>query len=736
MTIPRAVIAERKSGQSKIQIACQALLRAFSLSPHKIKRASVGEETPKTASTPTGAVFLSYASQDTEAATHICNALRGAGIDVWFDQSQLRGGDVWDQKIRREIHDCTLFIPIISANTASRHEGYFRLEWDLADQRSHMMARDRAFILPVSLDATPSAGTDVPESFHRVQWTRLSAGETPPQFVARILQLLTSEPRAPTSTRPPATQAAPAAPTSRVAAVTSPRSKPTMRLIVAAMVTVTLAYFVVDKFWIGKHTSTSEPVAPVTPATASRTGAALAAFAPPPHSIAVLPFVNMSGDQEQEYFSDGLTEEILNSLARINELQVSARTSSFAFKGEKADLATIARKLNVGTILEGSVRRSGHTIRITAQLNNALTGFHLWSQTYDRELRDVLRLQTEIATAVADALQVTLLGNVSTKIALGGTQNAAAFDAYLRGLKAFNTAQNPEDAIAAYTEAIRIDPNYALAFASRSTALVAYAGGAGIGNQTAIRNLFAKAQADARQAIRLAPELAEGYLALGFFFTFGSLDFTQASAALERAMALGPGNALLLGEAGRVFTFTGHFDAGLAAARRAVVLDPLNPRSHEVFGEASYFARRYQDAVAALGDVISLESDFQRAYGYRGLAYYGLGDLQGARSSCEAKSGAWVSQWCLAVAYEKLGRHADADAQLKKMQAALGDTSAYQYATIYAQWGNTPSALEWLSTAMRVRDPGVAYVKTDPLLDPLRKEARFQAIERELRFPD
>src|SRR5262250_2280836 len=153
----------------------------------------MGDESPKPANTPTGAVFLSYASQDAEAATRICVALRGAGIEVWFDQSELRGGDVWDQKIRREIRDCALFIPVISTNTASRREGYFRLEWDLADQRSHRMARDQAFIVPVCLDATPGAGTDVPESFHRVQWTGLPNGETPPEFVARIKRLLTGE---------------------------------------------------------------------------------------------------------------------------------------------------------------------------------------------------------------------------------------------------------------------------------------------------------------------------------------------------------------------------------------------------------------------------------------------------------------------------------------------------------------------------------------------------------------
>src|SRR5579864_7808704 len=161
------------------------------------------------------AVFLSYASQDQEAAERISGALRAAGIEVWFDQSELRGGDAWDQRIRHEIHDCALFVPIISANTASRHEGYFRLEWDLADQRTHMIARDRAFIVPVCLDATPGAGTDVPESFQRAQWTRLPGGVTPAAFVERVRRLLSAEQsQGPTGT-PSAATHVPAAPSTR-----------------------------------------------------------------------------------------------------------------------------------------------------------------------------------------------------------------------------------------------------------------------------------------------------------------------------------------------------------------------------------------------------------------------------------------------------------------------------------------------------------------------------------------
>jgi len=397
----------------------------------------------------------------------------------------------------------------------------------------------------------------------------------------------------------------------------------------------------------------------------------------------------------------------------------------------------VARKLNVASVLEGSVRRSGNTIRVTAQLNNAVTGFHLWSQTYDRDLGDILTLQTDIANAVAGALKVTLLDNVSAKIELGGTHNPAAFDAYLRGAKVATSLADAElykSAIAECTEAIRLDPNYALALAYRSRLYNGYA--AALATGTAVRESFDKAQADAREAIRLAPELAEGHLALGEYFEVGALDFTRAREAYERALALAPGNARVLRTSGSFLVSLGRFDEGILAGRRAVALDPLSRSSHDMLGFALYFARRYQEAILAYAESLTLDPSYPEAYGYRGLAYYGIDDLGSARSSCETKPDFFVSQLCLAVVYDRLGQHADAEAVLAKMKAALGDAVAYQYAEIYAQWGNRASALDWLATALRLRDSGLRQLKTDPLLDPMRKEPRFQAIERQLNFPN
>jgi TolB-like protein/DNA-binding winged helix-turn-helix (wHTH) protein len=462
------------------------------------------------------------------------------------------------------------------------------------------------------------------------------------------------------------------------------------------------------------------------------------AFSPPPHSIAVLPFVNMSSDKEQDYFSDGLSEELLNDLSRITELQVAARTSSFSFKGKDTDIGTIARKLNVGTVLEGSVRRSAHTVRITAQLNNAMTGFHMWSQTYDRELGDVLKLQAEIASAVASALKVTLLPDAATEMNAGGTRNPAAYDAYLRSASAYwqvSSASDNETVRAGYQEAVRLDPNFALAYAGWSLALGAYA--ELFAHGPAVGDLYRQARAQALEAVSLAPELAEGHLALAVVYE-RSLDFTRASKEFERAMTLAPGNARVLRDYSAFAVSMGHTDAGIAAARRAKVLDPLNGNSHGFLSQDLRLARQYDEALAASRDSLSLLPNDPTLPAVGALVYYALGDFETMRTICEGVKQGDIHEYqvCLALAYHKLGRQTDAASALARLKALEGDAGAYDYATIYAQWGDAREALEWLEAALRLRDPELISVKTDPLLDPLRNEPRFQAIERALKFPN
>ena len=691
----------------------------------------MGEESPKSASTPTGAVFLSYASQDAEAAQRICAALRSAGVEVWFDQSELRGGDAWDRQIRKQIHDCALFVPVISAHTDARREGYFRREWKLAVDRTADMAEDVAFLLPVVIDGTPDASARVPDSFRDVQWSRLPGGQTSPAFIEHVRRLLS--PEVPAATQPPVRTVTGAGPPIRGPVRATLRSRPFLLTAVALVVLVPLAYFLANRFWIPKH---------ATPETA-RTGAPPSDFNPPPHSIAVLPFVNLSGDASQDYFSDGLTEELLNSLAELNELQVAARTSSFSFK-EHPDIATVAHKLNVGAVLEGSVRRSANRIRVTAQLINAVTGFHLWSKTYDRDLGDVLKLQTEIATAVASALEVTMLGDVSAKIELGGTRSPAAFDAYLRGLRLSSAAEDEAEAraaIDAYTEALRLDPDYAFALSGRSLALTRYVDHfiGRIGHE----NVPEKARADAERAIALAPNLAEGHIALCSVLISDFFEFSQAGLECDRALSLAPGNATVLYWCSFFYVVIGRFDNAIATARRAVALDPLNPIRHVGLGDALQAARRQNEAIAAYREAIAVaEKPPAAAYARQGVSYYLVGNFPMANELCSKHADDWESVACLALTLNKLGKRSEAETQLTKLAAIAkrygggSDSLAYQYAQIQAQWANPQKALDWLQLAVRLRDSGLSGLKTDPLMDPLRKELRFQAIEKGLKFPD
>jgi TolB-like protein/Tfp pilus assembly protein PilF len=675
-------------------------------------------------SEPSHAVFLSYASQDSDAAARICTALRAAGIEVWFDQSELRGGDAWDQSIRKQIKTCALFVPVISRNTHKRDEGYFRLEWRLAVDRTLLMTGNRAFLLPVVIDDRGDDDEQVPEKFREVQWTRLPAGETSPAFVERVRRLLSPE-----------SSAATPMPGRSSTAAANPRSDPGLplwrsqqvRLATMALLILGALVYVGAKYWTPKQTAPKAAVAENAPT-----------FSPPPHSIAVLPFVNMSADKEQEYFSDGLSEELLNSLSRINELQVAARTSSFYFKGEHVDMGTIARKLNVASILEGSVRRSGHTVRITVQLSNAVTGYHLWSQTYDRDLRDILKLQTEIATSVADALKITLLGDLAARIELGGTHNPAAFDAYARALKLHYMVMMPRDeqaAIDGFTQAIRLDPHYALAYAGRSLALSSSAA-FWPASAPAISQSIDRALVDAHKSIALAPDIGDGHLALASAYE-ASLDFERTGDEYERALALAPGNARILRDYGYFATLMGRSNFGITMLRRAATLDPLNYSSHLFLGNGLQSARRYHDAIGAYRSALAILSDASDARTQLGVTQYLIGDFEAARLSCESTAKDYdFRQQCMAMVYHKLSRRTDAEAALAELKVHLSDSGPTTYAEVYAQWGEINKALEWVDTALRLRNPGLEGFKTDPLMDPLRNEPRFQAVMRALKFPD
>jgi len=509
---------------------------------------------------------------------------------------------------------------------------------------------------------------------------------------------------------------------------------------VVAVAALALAYVVLDKLWISRHSVAVQSVGPdVLPAAPGAT-ATTVAFNPPPHSVAVLPFVNMSGDKEQEYFSDGVSEELIKSLSHVEALQVCARTSSFSFKSKNVDIGTIARKLNVAAILEGSIRRSGDTVRITAQLVNAINGFHIWSQSYDRDLRDILALQTDIAAAVAQEMEVKLLGDEAARIEAGGTHNPAAYDAYLRGMQIALTAQDiaaARRALAVFDQAIALDPGFAAAHAQRARALRYMADFSA--EPPVVREFYAQARQAAERAVALAPDYADAHMVLGWHvLANGFLELGAAAREIDRAMALAPGSAAVLDGYAGFEGIIGHHDAALTAMRRAIRLDPQNSRYHEHLLLNLYWARRFEDVLVAIGDVNALNAQSFYAGIYSATSNLALGHPELAAQICESPAtplDRGERHLCLALADHALGKTGQASNELAELRAMRGDLGAATYAAVHAQWGEPAAALRWLATAERVHRASLLQLKVDWMFDPIRNQQQFQALEERLNFP-
>jgi len=624
--------------------------------------------------TPPKAVFLSYASQDAEVARRICDALRAGGLEVWLDQSELRGGDAWDASIRRKIKECALFVPLISANTQARAEGYFRREWNLAVSRTLDMADDQAFLLPVVIDATVDLNARVPEKFREVQWMRLPAGEASADFSERVHRLLSGG-------------AAPLllVPASRVVSAAAP---------------------------------------------------AIAIPSREPPSIAVLPFVNMSRDEENEYFADGLSEELLNVLAKIKGLRVASRTSAWSFKGTRTDIPTIAQKLGVAHLLEGSVRKAGNRVRITAQLIEVATDSHLWSETYDRELTDIFAVQDDIAQSVVVELRRALLDGkvsdmrkdaVATEVAhaaQGRGEDAVAYQLFLEACSRANRVTKDDNAraIELLRQAVALQPDFALAWAGLSRAH----------NQSVAAGFampaegYAQARAAAQRALALAPDLVEGLVALGQVLASDDLDWKGADATFRKAIEVAPGNAIGLHSASWLAAVYGRIDEALALARRIVALDPLAVNGHVRLARLLADSGAYGEAEAELATARLLKLAGPRHHGTLGRIRLYQGRYAEALAEFEQETVEWERKSGIALARFRLGPPEAADAALQDIITHDADTAAIQIAEVYAYRDEKDAAFAWLERAYVQKDHGVSMLRSQPTFRGLHDDPRWR----------
>jgi TolB-like protein len=512
----------------------------------------------------TKAVFLSYAREDTAAAQRIAEALRSHGVEVWFDQNELRGGDAWDSKIRRQIKECTLFMPVVSARTEERHEGYFRLEWKLAVDRSHLMLEGVPFLAPVVIDDTRDSDAAVPAEFLRVQWTRLPGALPTPQFVEQVKRLLDAPRRLTIGGEADGPRIS-----VPVRNLTQRKSGLPGWVVVAgaaAIVAVAVALGLARK---AEQPASAPP--PVKPAEAAPVPGAI-----PVKSIAVLPFDNFSPDKENEFFTDGIHEEVITALAKIHDLKVISRTSVMGYRPGERNLKKIAIELGVANVLEGSVRREGNQVRVTAQLIDARTDEHLWAEAYTRDLTNVFTIQSELASAITSALKATLSPEEKSLIGRRPTQNQEAYDLYLRAralgnaLGYVSSRESLDEVVSLYEQAVAKDPGFTLAYVE----LVRWHGTLywfGHLDPTPARRARAKAALDA--ALRLDPDLPETRLALGVYSYFCENDWARSLAELTAAEIRLPNDSDILYAIARAQRRLGRLREALISYRRALALN-------------------------------------------------------------------------------------------------------------------------------------------------------------------
>jgi TolB-like protein len=521
----------------------------------------------------------------------------------------------------------------------------------------------------------------------------------------------------------------------RSASITHVTSRRLDHIIIGLLV-LAIGLFAFDRFVprrVEPSTASREAATPAVPS-ASTPSAATAAPAASDNSIAVLPFVDMSQAKDQEYFSDGLSEELLNLLAQVPQIRVIARTSSFAFKGKEVGVAEIAKTLSVAHVLEGSVRKSGDTLRITAQLIRTTDSSHLWSETYDRQLTDVFKVQDEIAAAVVAQLKVKLLP-AQQVTSLHRTANTEAYNQFLLGNQFFSrtSAEGYRLAATAYQKAIALDPGYAAAYAGLAFAEL-YAGDYAA---TAEENVSARqrALAAADKSIALAPDLADGYAARGWLRSNVTWDWTGGQADFEKALALEPGSAATQRRYGLLLLNLGRMTEAVAATRKSIELDPLSSAAWNNLG-TMYFVNpdQFREAREALDRALAInpESNFAN----NNLATLELleGHAQKALDVFRRAGEVW-SQTGVAMAEHTLGHAKESQRALDELIAKYAHDSAYQIADVYAWRGEADKAFEWLERAYVQRDGGLGGIKVDPVLKSLWTDARFAAMLKKLGLP-
>ncbi len=619
-------------------------------------------------------LFVSYKSEDRARVALLVAALEADGFDLWWD-AHLGGGTAWREAIERELNAARCVLVVWSARSVGPDGSFVR------DEASRALRR--GVYLPIRIDAIdPPLGFGETQALPLIGWT---GDRRDPRYLAirAAAQALMA------GALPPPRMTAPV------------RRGVDRRLVIGGGAVV--AAIAGAGGWWALHRSASAAS----------------------DSVAVLPFANLSGDPAQAYFSDGIAEELRSALARIVRLKVAARTSSEIMRD--VDAPTAAAKLGVAHIVTGSVRRAGDTIRVSAQLIDGISGLTRWSDSYDRAAGDVLAIETGIAENVANALNIALGRAEKALLSAGGTTNAIAHDAYLRGA-ASEAAQKPYDALPEYAAAVAADPNYALALAGHASITCWIA----IEFTSRPESALVQAAAEARRAVALAPGLGRPYGVLGFIL-FTQLDFRGATTAFDTAIRLAPDDSFLLGRYSIYLNGIGRSADALRLIDRAQRLDPLRANNLLLRGWSLYSAGRFVEAVAVLQHAVARLPDDIEGQSFLSLALIAARrPADGLAIALTLKPGIGFREVAEAIARFQLGDRAGSDRALEQLKAI--DNDSYEVAEVHAQRGEIEPAFAALTAAVANREAGIAQVKGDPLLRPLHSDPRFAALARKIGY--
>lgn len=617
-------------------------------------------------------LFISYKTEDRRRVRPLVEALEAEGLSVWWDEN-VGGGEAWREKIAEQLEAAACVIVVWSKRSVGP-EGRF-----VRDEASR--AQRRGTYLPVTLD-----NVEPPLGFGEMQALPLTGKHSDHRYRAISESVHSMLGRAPPT-------------------VSHRRSGPpvTRRTILAGS-SVAVAVTAAGGWYF------------LSPARAKA------------NTIAVLPFANLSGDPSQNYFSDGIAEELRNALSALGGLDVVARTSSEMLRN--ADTKTAARKLDVANVITGSVRRSSSTVRVSAQLIEGDSGLDRWSQTFDRPFGDVLQIQTDIADNVAKALSIELGSTLRNALALGGTRSAEAQDFLLRATETRGRDDGEKGTLATIAlldRAIELDPNYAQAHATRSQFVELWASQFATSVAEKERSQLQASQA-ARRAISIAPQMSLGYAALGSIHQ-DQLELSRALDDFERADSLPGANVIVLAVYALVLSQARRSVQAWSTMERAIKLDPLNPLAPELQSQLLTNGRRFPEAVEAARRALRLEPERLRSKAFLGNALLMMGRPdQAQREYQQLPADDYRRLVGEAAIAARNGRRDQALNAIKAIEHRYGDAAFYQFGQIYSQLGLVDQGVAAIETAWAKRDPGLAAIQVDPFIDPLRKDPRIAQI--------